>query len=267
VKAPPSSFKPRAAGLLLAAWGLLLIAVCSEAPVLEVRPTNRVVLAEFFTWMRCGYCPYAARALDSVAAGFPDSMVVIACHRRVAGDTLSPAYSETRTSVYYSSGGEPATTFDGGDVVRTSDPEYNYSTFHDMTVAARSVAPGAQLGVSAEATDSDGTVTVWATGVSATPADSLRLFVVLVEDSVHAYLSGAPDSVFRHVMRQMLPDVGGEPVNLAVGDTVTKEYGFQILPFWNRSALGVVAFVQDVQTHAVLQTAYLDRIPLQETSR
>jgi len=228
--------------------------------VLEIRPTNRVVLAEFFTWMRCGYCPYAARALDSVAADFPDSLVVIAYHRRVAGDTLSPDYSETRRLLYYDSNGEPATTFDGGEAVRTSGPEYNYPTFHAMTVAARNVVPGAQLGVRATVGDSGGTVTVWATGVSATPTDTLRLCVVLVEDSVHAYLSGAPDSVFRHVMRQMLPGVDGEPVDLAVGDTVVRGYNFRFQPFWNRSTLGAVAFVQDVSTRRVLQAACLSRI-------
>jgi thiol-disulfide isomerase/thioredoxin len=253
--------------LLVSLGALAVLAGCSEAPVLEIKPTNRVVLAEFFTWMRCGYCPYAARALDSVAADFPDSMVVIAYHRRVAGDTLSPAYSETRMGVYYSSGGEPATTFDGGNVVRTSGPEYNYSTFHAMTLAARNAVPGAQLGVSAEAGDSAGRVTVWATGVSATPTDTFRLFVVLVEDSVHAYLSGAPDSVFRHVMRQMLPGIDGEPVNLAVGDTVVKEYDFQVRPSWNRPMLGVVAFVQDMSTRKVLQAACLSRIESERSSR
>lgn len=253
---------------MLAAWGLWLAAVgCSDAPVLVIRPTNRVVLAELFTWMRCGYCPYAARALDSVAADFPDSMVVIAYHRRVADDTLSPAYSETRMEVYYSSGGEPATTFDGGNIVRTSGPDQNFPTFHAMTLATRNVLPGAQLGVGATLGESSGAVTVRATGVTATPADSLRLFVVLVEDSVHAFLSGAPDSVFRHVMRLMLPDVDGEPVQLAVGDTVVKQYDFQVPPSWNRSMLGAVAFVQDVETRAVLQTAYLNRIQTKERLR
>jgi len=246
---------------MLAAWGLWLVAAgCSEAPVLEIKPTNRVVLAEFFTWMRCAYCPYAARALDSVAADFPDSLVVIAYHRRTAGDTLSPDYSETRRLLYYSDGGEPATTFDGGEVVWTPGPEYNYPTFHGKTVAARNAVPGAQLGVTATAGDSDGTVTVRATGVSATPADTLRLFVVLVEDSVHAYLPGAYDSLFRHVVRQMLPGVDGEPVNLTVGDTIVKEYGFRVQPFWSRPMLGVVAFVQDMRTRKVLQAACLSRI-------
>ena len=247
--------------LLLAGLGAAaVIAGCSEAPVLEIKPTNRVVLAEFFTWMRCAYCPYAARALDSVTADFPDSLVVIAYHRRVAGDTLSPDYIENRREYYYSTNGEPATVFDGGEVVNTPGPEYNYPTFHAKTLAARNVVPRAQLGISAAVGDSEGTVTVWATDVSATPTDTLGLFVVLVEDSVHAYLPGAYDSVFRHVMRQMLPGIDGEPVSLAVGDTVVKEYDFRVQPFWNRSMLGVVAFVQDMRTHGVLQAACLSRL-------
>jgi thiol-disulfide isomerase/thioredoxin len=252
---------------VLAAWGLWLSAGCSDAPVLEIRPTNRVVLAEFFTWMRCGYCPYAARALDSVAADFPDSLVVIAYHRRTAGDTLSPDYSETRRLFYYSDGGEPATTFDGGEVVWTPGPEYNYPTFHGMTVAGRNVVPGAQLAVTATIGDSDGTVTVSASGVTATPADSLRLFVVITEDSVRAYLPGATDSVFRHVMRKMLPGVDGEPVYLVVGDTVVKEYDFRVQPFWSRPMLGAVAFVQDMRTRKVLQAACLNRIESERSSR
>jgi hypothetical protein len=245
---------------VLAAWGLLPVTGCSDAPVLEVRPTNRVVLAELFTWMRCGYCPYAAHALDSVADDFSDSMAIIAFHRRVAGDTLSPDYAETRTALYYTSGGEPATVFDGATVVRTSDPADDYPTFHAMTVAARNVVPQAQLGISVTLGDSSGTASVWATGVSATPAETFRLFAVLVEDSVRAYISGATDSVFRHVMRQMLPGVDGDPVVLAVGDTVVKEYGFQLRSFWSRPMLGVVAFVQNGETHEVLQAACLNRI-------
>jgi hypothetical protein len=249
---------------VLAAWGLWFIAGgCSEAPVLEVRPTNRVVLAEYFTWMRCDYCPYASRALDSVAADFNDSLVIIAYHRRLAGDTLSPEYAEARRLFYYSSNGEPATTFDGGEVVWTPGPEYNYPTFHAKTVVARNVVPGAQLGVSATVSDSEGTVTVRATGVSATPAESLTLHIVLVEDSVRAYLPGASDTIFRHVMRQMLPSENGATISLTVGDTAVVERQFQLKPFWSRPMLGVVAFVQNTRTHEVLQAVQLSRIEQQ----
>jgi len=257
-----------AAGFVLAAWGLGLVAAgCSEAPTIEIRPTNRVVLAEYFTWMRCAYCPYASRALDSVAADFDDSLVIVAYHRRLAGDTLSPAYAETRRLFYYSSNGEPATTFDGGEVVWTPGPEYNYPTFHGKTVAARNVVPGAQLAVAASLGDSDGTITVSASGVTGTPTDSLRLFVVITEDSVRAYLPGAYDSIFRHVMRQMLPGEDGVPVSLFVGDTVVVERQFRLRPFWDRSMLGAVAFVQDMSTRQLLQAACLSRIESQRRSR
>ena len=258
----------RGKALFLASLGALAVfAGCSEAPVLEIKPTNRVVLAEFFTWMRCGYCPYAARALDSVAADFQDSFVVIAYHRRVAGDTLSPEYVENRKTFYYATNGEPATVFDGGEVVWTPGPEYNYSTFHGRTVVARNVPPGAQLSMAAALSDSDGTITVSATGVTSTPTESLRLFIVIVEDSVHAYLPGAYDSIFRHVMRQMLPDEKGTPVSLVAGDTVVVERQFQLKPFWNRPMLGAVTFVQDMGTHEILQTACLSRIEPQRRFR
>jgi hypothetical protein len=217
--------------------------------------------------MRCGYCPYASRALDSVAADFNDSLVIIAYHRRLAGDTLSPEYAETRRLFYYRSNGEPATVFDGGEVVYTPGPEYNYPTFHGKTVVARNVPPGAQMSMAATLSDSAGTITISATGVSSTPTESLKLFVVIVEDSVRAYLPGAYDSVFRHVMRQMLPGEDGAPVSLVVGDTVVVERQFQLKPFWNRSMLGAVTFVQDMSTHKVLQAACLSRIESGRRSR
>ncbi|MBM3315077.1 hypothetical protein FJY71_04445, partial [candidate division WOR-3 bacterium] len=72
-----------AAGLLrlLVLGGLALKAGCSDAPLVPLVPTNRVVLAELFTWQRCVYCPYAAHTLDSLVREFADSVVVIAYHR------------------------------------------------------------------------------------------------------------------------------------------------------------------------------------------
>jgi hypothetical protein len=61
-------------------------------------------------------------------------------------------------------------------------------------------------------------------------------------------------------MREMLPNEHGSPVSLAVGDTTVIEREFQLRPFWNRSMLGAVAFVQHVPTHAVLQAACLSRL-------
>ena len=250
-----------------AVWLVLLglaAAGCSDAPVLHLVPTNRVVLAELFTWQRCGYCPYAAHALESLAVEFADSVVVIAYHRRTAGDTLSPDYAETRCEYYYESGGEPATVFDGGPPTRTSDPAQDYEVFRNQILAAKSVWPKVQLELSGSVDSASLSVDVAVLGVDSTPAETLRLFVVLVEDSVRATLTGATDSVFNRVMRAMLPGVDGTPLLLAPGDTVSVTEHAGVHANWNRERLGVVAFVQEPASHEVLQAARLARLEQKE---
>jgi len=239
--------------LMLASVALAALAGCSDAPEVPLVPTNRVVLAEFFTWQRCVYCPYAARALDSLAREFQDSVVVVAYHRRVAGDTLSPEYVEARRAFYYETGGEPATVFDGGPVVRTAGPEDNYETFRNHIRAAKSVPPRAQLALAATLDSGTGMVVVRAWGVDSTPAESLRLFVVITEDSVRGTLPGATDSVFNSVMRALLPDTNGRTIRLFRADTVRVEEQFHWPGFWDPRQLRVVAFIQQPITHQVLQ--------------
>ncbi|MEO0079084.1 MAG: hypothetical protein ABIK44_00180 [candidate division WOR-3 bacterium] len=240
--------------------GLAGLPGCSDAPLVPLVPTNRVVLAELFTWQRCVYCPYAAHTLESLARELRDSVVVIAYHRRIAGDTLSPEYVEARRRLYYETGGEPATVFDGGAVVRTPGPEHNYETFRNYILASRSVTPKAQLNVTAVLDSSGGLVTVDAGGVDSTPAESLRLFVVITEDSVRATLSGATDSVFNSVMRALLPGPNGRPIWLSRADTIRLEEQFVRAGFWNPRQLHAVVFVQEPRTRRVLQAARTDFI-------
>ncbi len=239
--------------LLFFGSSLLLFFGCSDAPLIPLVPTNRVVLVEFFTWQRCVYCPYAARALDSLQKEFADSVVVIAYHRRVAGDTLSPEYVEERRQLYYESGGEPATVFDGGPVVRTPGPEYNYETFKNYILGAKAVLPQVELAVAVQRDSSRATVVARVFGVDATPEESLRLFIVITEDSVRAVLSGATDSVFNDVMRAMVPDVNGLPCWLRRGDSLRFEQTVQFPVHWNPGRLNVVCFVQEPLSRRVLQ--------------
>ncbi len=232
---------------------LLLIFGCSDAPLIPLVPTNRVALVEFFTWQRCVYCPYAARALDSLTKEFSDSVVVIAYHRRVAGDTLSPEYVEERRQFYYESGGEPATVFDGGPVVRTPGPEYNYETFKNYILGAKAVLPGVELVITTQRDSSQATIAVRVFGVDSTPEESLRLYLVITEDSIRTVLPGATDSVFNNVMRLLLPDVNGWSCWLHRGDSLQFEQTVQLAPYWNHQRLSVVGFVQQPSTRRVLQ--------------
>jgi thiol-disulfide isomerase/thioredoxin len=246
---------------LMLAGCLVLLAACSEAPVMQFNPSNRIVLAEFFTFSRCTYCPYAARALDSVATESGDSLVVIAMHRRVAGDTLSPACVEVRSTLYNeAAGGEPATAFDGGPVIRTPGPDYNYETFRNQFLGAKNVRPGAQLEIVGKAGSPACSILVRATGVDSTPTGNLRLFVIIYEDSVRSRMPGNADTIFNHVMRSMLPDENGTAVTLVPADTIRIVERFTLRPFWNPAQLGAVAFVQDMATRKVLQTARCRRL-------
>lgn len=233
----------------------LLFSCCSQAPEIPLGPSNRVVLVEFFTWQRCVYCPYAAHTLESLAQEFHDSIAVIAYHRRVAGDTLSPEYAESRRGLYYESGGEPAVVFDGGEVVRTPGPEHNYETFRNYILGARSIFPKAQLKLEAYLDSGEAEITVQAWGVDSTPAETLALFVVITEDSIRAPLPGATDSVFNDVMRAILPLPNGKPVRLYRADTLTTEIDFSVRSSWNLARLSAIAFIQEPGTKKVLQTA------------
>lgn len=233
----------------------LLILFCSDAPEIPLIPTNRIVLAELFTWQRCVYCPYAAHTLDSLVREFNDSVAVIAWHRRVAGDTLSPDYVELRRALYYESGGEPAVVFDGGEVVRTPGPEYNYETYKNYILAARSRLPQAQLEIEAFSDGDTGRITIRTWGVDSTPAETLRLFIAITEDSVRPTLSGATDSLFHDVLRILLPGVAGEPLRLFRAETASLGFSFNLPDHLNPDRLKAVAFIQQPATRKVLQTA------------
>ncbi len=242
-------------GVLIISSLPLLLTVCSEAPEIPLIPTNRIVLAELFTWQRCVYCPYAAHTLDSLVREFKDSIAVIAWHRRFAGDTLSPDYVELRRALYYESGGEPAVVFDGGEVVRTPGPEYNYETYKNYILAARSRCPQAQLEIEAFSHSETGRVTIHTWGVDSTPAETLRLFVAITEDSVRATLSGATDSLFHDVLRLLLPGIEGIPLRLFRGETTNLSFSFNLPGQLNSDRLKAVAFIQQPLTKKVLQTA------------
>lgn len=255
--------RTRVPELLLLAAGLVFAGLapgCSDAPVIPLVPTNRVVLAELFTWQRCSYCPYAAHALESLAAEFADSVAIIAYHRRTLGDTLSPAYAENRCEYYYTSGGEPATVFDGGPPVRTSGPEQNLGVFRDQILGARSVTPKVQLRVETRLDSVSGSASIVVAGVDSTPSETLRLFTVVVEDRVPATQAGATDSIFNRVMRAMLPDYTGRPILVPFRDSTLVTEHFPLLPHWRPEQLGLVVFVQQPSSRRVLQAARVPRL-------
>jgi hypothetical protein len=229
-----------------------IIMGCSDAPVIEEEPTGRIVLAEFFTFARCGYCPQAEHALDSLFNEYNDSLAVIAYHRRVAGDTLSPVYVAVRESIY-SITTSPIVVFDGVHAVQTQDTSENYLTFKNWIIHERNIAPSLRIGLETNIVSSSVNCNISLITVDSIEPGDYRLFIVLYEDSVYFPQAGAAESTFHYVIRKMLPDEYGIPCDIGYPDSLHKEVTFSLQTQWDLQKLGIVAFVQEMETKEVLQ--------------
>uniref|UniRef100_A0A7V1EHW1 Omp28-related outer membrane protein n=1 Tax=candidate division WOR-3 bacterium TaxID=2052148 RepID=A0A7V1EHW1_UNCW3 len=235
----------------------LLFFFCSESPEIKKEPAGRIVLAEFFTFARCVYCPYAEEALDSLSKEYGDSLAVIAYHRRALGDTLSPPYVAVRESLY-SIQTSPVVVFDGLHIVQTEKPEDDYPTYKNCIDVERGDTTFLRLQMEISAQGTSINLKTMLIPLDTIEPGNYRLFMIVVEDSVYFKQVGAPDSIFCFVMRKMIPDEAGVEVNPVFPDTLVNEINFLIQPDWNIDKLGIVAFVQDMGTKEVIQ-AITDR--------
>jgi thiol-disulfide isomerase/thioredoxin len=230
---------------------LLFFFFCSEAPKVSSPSYERVVLCEFFTHIRCSYCPYAARTLDSLEKEFNDSIAIIAYHRRRLGDTLSPAYCENRAHFYYQDDIEPTIFFDGEGPVRTEDPSLNYSVFKGMIERKRGIKPKLQLYLTESLFTNTLKLRTTIVKFDTLRFDSLHLFFLLTEDSVRCLLPGGSDSIFNKVVRVMWPDEDGIPLEINQ-DTIRNEFTLPWRPEWQKERFQVVVFIQDEVNKEVL---------------
>lgn len=228
---------------------------CSRAPSLVLDPQPRVVLAEFFTFALCVYCPYAEEALDSLRKEYHDSLAIVAYHRQVLGDTLSPASMAVREALYGITV-SPIVVFDGTEIIQTTDPAANYVTYKGVIDARRndhvafiiegSLTPDSQafevsLAVAAVDTGMDGTY---------------GLFLMVCEDSVYSPLPGAPDSTFDFVVRY-IEESQGRKIDIEFPDTTWNDFTVLLDPNWREDKLSFIAFLQDTLTNEVYQALIL----------
>lgn len=195
-----------------------------------------------------------------MSSEYADSLAVIAYHRRVTGDTLSPTYVAVRESLYGITT-SPSTVFDGiSGIVQTEDTSQNYPIFKGWIIQRRNVAPNLELNLETTLTSSSLNVKLNIVSVDSIEEGNYCLFFVLYEDSVYSVQAGAPDSTFFYVMRKMIPDAQGIPIDLVYPDSLTKEVDFNLQSNWNENKLGIVAFVQNMDTKEVLQAIINKRI-------
>ncbi len=223
---------------------LLFILACSEAPKREFKG-ERIVLCEFFTFARCVYCPYAEASLESLRKEFKDSIIVVAYHRRLLGDTLSPEDVEERKIFYYEEGGEPVVFFNGSGPIRTEDPSLNYFTYKNEIQKERSK----RLKVLINLEKINDTIKVVLFACDTLLSRNLRLLGLITSDSIFFKQSGAKESVYHNVYRGFLIN---EKIELNYGDSLT-------FPLYFPNPLRktkLVVFLQDFNNKEILNSNF-----------
>lgn len=76
---------------------------CKESPVpipdFELPDTERVILVEYLTGVKCPNCPKGSAALKSIEAAFPGKLAIVAIHGRLQTEPLAESKYDFRTDV------------------------------------------------------------------------------------------------------------------------------------------------------------------------
>jgi len=208
--------------------------------------TQRVVLAELFTATWCEFCPYATRAINELADEYgSSSLVVIQYHPNDGVDPFGNNETEARMS-YYNVTAYPTMMFDG--TISTVGGWTGAYDSYDATIQSELQQPSdVSISLGGNLTDFTANVTA-SSSIQSTPAE-VR-FVVYEDDIPYNAPNG--ETLFRFTVRTILND---QPITLSPGQTISIQRAFQPQAGWNLNNLGLVVFVQNDETHEVLQAA------------
>lgn len=114
--------------------------------------------------------------------------------------------------------------------------------------------PDCEIRLSKDIPGNGGTITATIKSYAQTFAGDLRLYIVVIEDSLN-YPGSNGILMHRFVMRDMITGGSGEPITLVSGQqqTITKQVTLN--PAWVRKNLSAIVFVQTNSGKLVLQTA------------
>ncbi|MGX8695168.1 MAG: hypothetical protein ACSW8D_02180 [Prevotella sp.] len=221
------------------------------------RPT---VLFEEFTNTSCDPCAAFSPALDKTIYTRMGQMVPITYHWNFPSDRdpfylANPAEVETRAA-FYGISGVPSLFSMGyhAGAYGFEDMLDSYIDAFDDTIEKVRIQTEACL-------TSDGLLNVHANvlPLGITDGTHLRLFVVAVEERVE-WTDPAPNGErsWNYIMRKMLPDVDGQPLenNLTQVAPYSYHYTWPVAGYYDQQQLGIVSFVQDINTKEVLGTCY-----------
>lgn len=221
---------------------------------------RRLVLVEEFTNTGCGPCASWSPLLDSAIHYRLGDCIAIKYHSGYPY-AQDPFYNYDKEAQqgkvdFYHVTGVPATYVDGQALATRT-----YGFLQQAISWCREQAPGGSLTVEKRL----GSNQLLSTTARFTPYNNIegrrvRLFVAAIEEHIAISPVDAPNGE-RHLyytMRKMMTPADGYDMGDALSGGTTYEFeGEWVMDFLDDvHQLGVVAFVQDMDTHEVLQTAY-----------
>ena len=236
---------------------LLVAFACGVISLFGQALPKKYVLLEHFTNSRCGICASRNPAFYSLISNYPDDVRHLSVHPSVPYNNCliylaNTTENNTRTA-YYGVNGTPRVALNG-DLVPVSSALLPTAT---LQAALGQTSPVA-ITVQESGTFPTKTATVTVTTYGDVPAGSYKLYAAVAESTVN-YSSPNGESKHHDVFRAMLPNVNGENITLPpAGGSVsfTYNYSYTAPNGWtsNFDSLYVLAFVQNTETKAVLNT-------------
>jgi hypothetical protein len=212
---------------------------------------------EHFTQASCGPCAAQNPGFQtSILDANPTSVHHIAYHTVWPGvdpmNALNPVDVDARVG-YYNVTGVPSVTLMGN--AKTGGPGSFSQADVDAQIAATSPI---KVNVSQVDNGNNRDITVVITTVGNVPVSSNYVLQTVVVERNITYAS-APgnngETYFPNVMRQMLPNPSGTAVTIpALGTTAVYTFNVVENAAWNDAEIAVIAFVQDDNTKAILNS-------------
>jgi thiol-disulfide isomerase/thioredoxin len=206
---------------------------------------HEMVVVEIGTATWCSACPYAAKAADSIVKnGY--NLAIIEYH---TDDDYSSTATDNRVLDYYSMYGFPTAMFDGVEEQVGAGPNF-YSNYFSHYYFRSLEKTGTAVSLSSGKTKEGYNIQVTVSKLA--PAYNKHAVVHLILTESHIEENWQGEDELNFVCRLMLPDENGTKIDLGEIDEITLDYTIDIDTSWNYDELEVVAFVQDNDSHEIL---------------
>lgn len=208
---------------------------------------HHYVLAEMGTATWCSACPYAVEALDSIINS-GHNLALIEYH---SNDDYATTNSEIRVTEYYNMYGLPTTIFDGVEGILGAGPNF-YSQFAILFNQRSLKRTGTAISLTAEKVEGGYNAHIEITKIAPVFNKHAVLHVVLTESHIPEIWQG--ETELGYVARKILPDADGIPIDFINNDESIFDIFIETDETWNEEELELVAFIQDNDTHEILNT-------------